>query len=414
MSKTDALAKLNWIASLIAISVALAIPLRASGVAAEQAALGVALLGSMFLFVREPAIRKFARQAIISPQARVISLIFIAWVITIFFSHNLFASFKMGTRTGVFLLASMMIWATLSHQQDAQELLKKTLIVASLSFALIALMSLNGVPYIVTILKLKYAESAAPTTNIFKAFGVSTMCLIPVVIWAGRQLKGRWKYLAYSFPFLALTIIIMTSSRSALAGILAMILAVILLMSIAHRRYVKSLVIGAVFTLIGAVTWLRFKELGVLHVEGTYLPDWLIDPHRQNIWKFAYDRFLDHPWVGNGIDQINRLPGAKMPVPGLGDYAAFVPSHPHNWSMEILSETGLVGFLPLVFALGFIVWRLTKDYIRTKDEAALAKIALMTGFWSSALFNFSIWAAWWQLTLFILFAILSSSRKPVP
>ncbi|HEY9164338.1 MAG TPA: hypothetical protein VIN57_06980, partial [Magnetovibrio sp.] len=113
---------------------------------------------------------------------------------------------------------------------------------------------------------------------------------------------------------------------------------------------------------------------------------------------------------GNGIDQLNRLPGAKAVVPGLASDAATVPSHPHNWALEILSETGLVGFLPLVIALAFIAWKIARNYMRDDNEADLVLFALMTGFWASALFNFSIWAVWWQLTFTVLFAIVAATR----
>ncbi|MBL4615150.1 MAG: O-antigen ligase family protein [Magnetovibrio sp.] len=137
----------------------------------------------------------------------------------------------------------------------------------------------------------------------------------------------------------------------------------------------------------------------------------MIDPHRQYIWKFALERFWDNPWVGNGIDQLNSLPGAKTLVPGLGKTAYVMPSHPHNWFLEILAETGLVGLLPMLIALGFVAWRLGRRYHATQNKSDLTLLLLMTGFWTSALLSFSIWAVWWQLTFLILFAIVAADRE---
>ena len=397
------------IATFVAVMAGVAVPLRASGVATEQAALGLALLGALALVALHAGTRTLAGQALASTQTKVIAFVFAAWAVTVFFSFDPLGSLKIVARTSLFILAAMTVWAALTPHDDANRLLWKTLVVASLGLVLAAVLALNGVPMIVSVLKGHIIVYERPIFA-FKAFGAATMCLIPAVTWAGRKLDGKWRWAGYAFAPLALAVMILTFNRSALAGFLAMAITGVLLLAAAKRRHAKALVAAALAGALGIVAWVRTKELGEPSIAGNYLPVWLVDPHRQHIWKFAYDRFLDHPWVGNGIDQLNRIPGAKISVSGLEQSAALVPSHPHNWSLEILSETGLIGFLPVLLALGFIAWRLLKSYMASGDEADLALLTLMAGFWASALFNFSIWASWWQLTFFILFAIIASGR----
>lgn len=410
MDKNAASPMLHRTLAVVAVLTGLAIPLRASGVATEQAAMGLALLGSLLILTRSPDSRVWFKHVLTSIEAKLVAFIFIAWAVTIFFSFDPLGSVKMATRTGAFIVATIAIGSVLHNQNNAQRLLWKMLIVAGIILAALAVLSLNGVPMIVSVLKGKMLISERPNLA-FKAFGASAMCMIPVMAWAGRKLDGNWRWAGYAFTPIALTIIIMTENRAALAGFLAMAITGVILLAIAKRRHVKALLASALATGIGIIAWIRAHELGTQAIEGLYLPEWLVDPHRQHIWKFTYERFLDHPLVGNGLDQLNRLPGAKMSVPGLSSSAAFVPSHPHNWSLEILSETGLIGFLPVIFTLGFITWRILKSYLATADETDLTLTVLMAGFWSSAFFNFSIWAAWWQLTFFILFMILACSRK---
>ncbi|MFC1673633.1 O-antigen ligase family protein [Pseudomonadota bacterium] len=392
----------------VAFCIAIAIPLRASGVATEQAALGLALLAAIVLAALKPDVRARAFNAITSTQGKIVSAVFLAWAVTVPFSISPMGSLEIGGRTGLFVLAALLIWAVLRDQDDARTFLFKALIVAALGFAVMALLSINGVPLILSALKGQKLASEFPVLA-FKAFAAASMCLIPVMAWGGLRLGGRWAWLGFLFTPLALTMIVQTFNRSALAGALMMGLVVVAL-SVVHNKRAK-LMLGAASTLIvSSLGWLYFTEHGAQLIGGTFAPEWLIDPHRQHIWTFAFERFLEHPWVGNGIDQLNRLPGAKEAVPGLASTAAQVPSHPHNWAMEILGETGLIGFLPMLAALTFVAWNLVKHYIHTGSHRALAQIALMAGFWFSALFNFSIWAVWWQLTFLILFAVLAADR----
>jgi len=386
-------------------------PLRISGVALEQGALALALVGCLFVFFTTKNVRDLVKFAMASPVGYASVFVFVIWCVTAFFSIDVLGSLKIGGRTALFLLLSVLVWAVLICHTGRHQLLWKTLIISSLACATMALIAMNGFSELASIIKGNGFLRNSPYV-ILKPFSASLLCLIPVVAWCGRNLGGCWRWFGYALAPLALVIIVQTSNRAALAGYIVMAFTGVVLVSITNRQHVKAIFSATAAGISAGFAWLYFHEIGRPPIEGMYLPEWLIDPHRQQIWKFAFHRFLEKPWFGNGIDQLNKLPGANLHVPGLDASAAFIPSHPHSWVMEILAETGVVGFLPVVFTLGFLAIRLIKRYLKDGNDGDLTLLILMSGFWASALFNFSIWAVWWQLTFFVLFAIIASARNP--
>lgn len=390
--------------------VAIAIPLRVSGVAPQQGALGLALIGALVIFACDAETRHHVKHAITSRTGILISAIFVVWAISLFFSVNPLGSLKIGGRTGLFVLGITIIWAAIKPHQENHVLIGKIFVVAALGSLIAAVLSLSGVSVILSILKFDFTNSHIPTVAL-KAFAASVLCMVPVVIWAGRRIGGQWRFWAYAYLPLAVVMILQSHNRAALAGLLAMITAGIIVLLLTNHRHTRLLTFAAVAVSTAILVWLRNDRfvMTARNLDGMYLPEWLIDPHRQQIWKFAFHKFLDHPWFGNGIDQLNKLSGAHEIAPSLGNTAFLIPSHPHNWALEILAETGILGFLPVLIAITYIAWKLIGGFLKTQDEGAIAQLTLVAGFWASALFNFSIWAVWWQLTFFILFAFIAAT-----
>ena len=114
--------------------------------------------------------------------------------------------------------------------------------------------------------------------------------------------------------------------------------------------------------------------------------------------------------LGHGIDVSNYLLGADKPAPA-GYGQAYIPGHPHNWALEIFVDTGALGLLTLlgvIAALSYTVYRST----RSSRVMFVLGITLIASFWGSSLFNFSIWATWWDATFVLLVAqFLALSRS---
>ena len=80
------------------------------------------------------------------------------------------------------------------------------------------------------------------------------------------------------------------------------------------------------------------------------IPTSLIDPHRQFIWGFSLEKFKNNPLLGYGADTSNFIDDSQNIIKheATGDMT-FIPSHPHNFFIEILLELGIFGAFHLYF-----------------------------------------------------------------
>jgi len=85
-----------------------------------------------------------------------------------------------------------------------------------------------------------------------------------------------------------------------------------------------------------------------------------------------------------------------------------LPSHPHNWALEVLGETGIIGFVPVLIAIAWAVGRCMVGYVRSGGGGSLATLGLNAVFWGSSLFNFSIWSSWWLIGYFLMSAMIAA------
>ena len=76
----------------------------------------------------------------------------------------------------------------------------------------------------------------------------------------------------------------------------------------------------------------------------------MIDTHRQFIWGFSFNKFKSNPLLGYGPDTSNFINESQRIIghETTGDMT-FIPSHPHNFFIEILLEIGILGTFPLYF-----------------------------------------------------------------
>ncbi|MGC2854541.1 O-antigen ligase family protein [Novispirillum sp. DQ9] len=243
---------------------------------------------------------------------------------------------------------------------------------------------------------------------VFKAAANLFALLVPVVLWAGVRLGGRWRGLAAVAVAGAVAMLAGSDSRAALAGLLAGVLAAAAAVILRRRWW---WVLAPVALLVAGAFWYLYRrmagvDLGDLEI---FAPAWLIDVHRQHIWTFVLRGFADHPLVGVGMGAAKLMPGAIEMIPGIP--AAWVPAHPHNWLVEVLGETGLVGAVPLVALVLGLILAWLRAWLRDGDGAALALFTLVTMFFASGLFNFSLWRAYWLIGLIVPFALVTAARR---
>ena len=242
-----------------------------------------------------------------------------------------------------------------------------------------------------------------------KSAASAIACALPVLIYAAWRLRGRWVWVvAVGLP-LGLAVMYGTSSRSSLAGVLAAL--VLCGIVAATRRKPLLYLFGALALTVLAGTAaiavaLHWNEQRTLGGYDTFAPYWLVDLHRQTIWQFTLDRFLERPWFGWGLNAIAAYPGADRMIPELK--GEFIPSHPHNWMIESLAESGVVGFVPLLVIIAAVAVAAGRGYRRSGDRATLTWLALWLSYWAAGAFNFSMWNASWQVSGLVLAALVCS------
>ncbi len=342
-------------------------------------------------------------------------------VVLVFWIPSLVVSLEPGTslflwaRTAALIYGVAVIQALLAEDAERHALFLKFFLAGLAAAMAAAVLSLYADQAPIVALRGAGAYHRA-ASNILQPTASVLLLTVPVALCAAWRLGGRGWALAAGWCVVAFPLVATGSdSRSALAGLLAMGLVAALLAAWRHRRY--RLAIAAAFLVAAAaVVWfvvnswenwiVQESSLGPLHL---YLPVWMVGPHRQVIWRFVAEHILDKPLFGWGIGAANYIPGAHRLIPVVDGY--YVPSHPHNWLLEIVSETGLVGAVPFLALLAWWAWRLARRYLRDGAPEALALVALLFGFFGAASFNFSIWRVWWHLTAMVLAAAILAVPK---
>ncbi|SCA56275.1 membrane hypothetical protein [Candidatus Terasakiella magnetica] len=380
-------------------------------------AIGVALFLSLLCFIlsseRNLVWHDFVR--ILQRKAVYVGVgIWLLWLPSVVFSLKPGLSFEAWLRVGLFAFLCGLLGFACSYRK---ELTLKTFQVSITFFLAIALFSVIFVPEFLMFLRLKgwYFTNVA---DVLKPAGNALILSVPLSVLAVLYLKTtKWRFLCIINVLLPFAFAFMIHSRATLAGGVLMVLAAffIILLPIFWRR--KPLFIFASLALIiSAFPIYDYLEERADHYmpfekKLAYAPLWIVDLHRQFIWRFSAEKIMQSPWVGYGVNASNYMPEAKN---GLAHYlpegeeptsftkSQILPGHPHNWMVEIALDTGLIGFLPLLGALLYALYIASRRYWRTKEAPYLAFISVNAGFWAIGLFNVSFWSSWWQLSFLCL------------
>ena len=288
-----------------------------------------------------------------SPVGVSLAIVFAAWIPSLFTSIDPGKSLQVWARTAAYLALGALLWAFLKGRSVRFQTCRRALFAASaLSVFLIAVNFFVGTEYI-RILRFKGVRRGYPTL-VMKLYAAPAACLVPILIcvgWCwGRLALHRWDWPSVGSNLFSY----LTKSGSAVVGLAFGFYCAGVTWS--GRRDGRIVLIGMALLSFSLVAWyVCFALSDPLTVDlkqlehDSNLP-FTLDQHRQLIWQFIFSKLPDAIWTGYGIDAINKLPEAREIIPILG--AEVLPSHPHSWVFEILAETGLVGFVPFLCALG--------------------------------------------------------------
>ncbi len=357
------------------------------------------------------------------PLARLIALTAISWFPSLFFSSDFAASGEVLLRSLFFLIGAYIIYEAFHNDDLRYTALLKTVVVSSLFFYLVAsvLLIIRKLYNLDLIESIEWANrflslirgsgwgDADYNIKLHLKESTSTgLLLIPLIAWCAIRLRGWWVCVCALVLLELVLSIWLTGNRSSVAGLAAAALTFGSLFVLKRRTpYAALLVILALVAIIGTIVgWLLFIAPLYTNIPDglTFpIPFWLVDPPRQGIWAFAWQAGHVPQLFGIGINMIDKLPNAS-------DWNAVVgtrniPLHPHNWVIEVLVETGIVGFMALMGAIIFSVYSLSRQFLYTSHLGILAAICIMAGYWTNGLFSVSYWSSWWQVSFYIATAI---------
>jgi len=109
-----------------------------------------------------------------------------------------------------------------------------------------------------------------------------------------------------------------------------------------------------------------FEDFGLLNTNPVYVIDnkrgnYIFSPQHENYYITAYRIFKDKPIIGGGLKSFRNL--CKNDKYKIDKYSC--STHPHNTYLELLSETGIIGFLYILILFLFIIYKsITHLYIK--------------------------------------------------
>jgi len=394
---------------IAAIATGASLPLMVFGVAVMQGGLIIALTAALFSVGR---FKNYGNQAARSLFTGMVAFVLLAWLPSIATSIEPLRSLETWGRIPLLILASTILWMLLRDDERLYFLSIRSLLCSAAGVSLFAVFLINGGTNV--LYDIFHTKGVFNLIRPFKAYSNVAMCLVPLLLFAGYSLKGRWWSAALAIVALNLLIIAQTRTGAALAGLITASAFIGLLKAYRHPKFRFAYLLTFLMAIPAAWVWLSNK-VNPETPSPNIVPNWLVDGHRQYIWRFAYEKIWESPWFGHGINAIDRIPGAKDHPPGIDH--PYIPSHPHNIYLEVGAETGLIGLSALLIVIGIFVVVWTRQYFdaTTKDvnesNRYLAMLAVWVAFWTSSTLNFSLWSAWWELTLFVSMALLLAGPR---
>ena len=132
---------------------------------------------------------------------------------------------------------------------------------------------------------------------------------------------------------------------------------------------------------------------------------------RLEIWTYVCELIRDKPLFGYGLDASRPL-NSEMELAGY--QIERLPLHPHNASLQVWLETGLIGAVLLSCALIFLGGRIASAPRLSREQAIAAAWVLVT-YVCLVIFSYGAWQEWHQAAAAMAAAsvLFLGARKPV-
>ena len=380
-----------------------------------RAAIAGTLVLAFFCFLSMPQKSIYLKRALDaarSPIGMMLLIMAFFWVPNIFQSGDPVRSLEAGARTFVFIGFAALFWAILAENKTLHGLFCRAFIITSSVSIVLALIAEIALPELYWFLHFKGWRDVPLNTSL-KSFSALAIFIAPTLFWIGFRFRGWWSILSVTSALGFIALVWLTYNRATIAGLIAMIaVGAVLVAWTSRSRWLRlALPLGALTVFIGVLVWLNMTRQRPGFEGDWLLPLWLVDYQRQSIWRFAAELVQQNFWFGMGINTINFAPGADTAIPNTATNLKVMPSHPHNWVLEIAAEIGVFGLLSLLGAIAVSFIHMSKAFLRGSDNAYLLAICMSAGYWVSGLFNFSFWSSWWQMSFVLIIALCLSQKS---
>lgn len=214
-----------------------------------------------------------------------------------------------------------------------------------------------------------------------------------------RESEVMARYLSIPLVLFGAAAVFMAGGRAGWLGFLVAATLFLIFLSryhgvILHRRH------WGLGVLAGLIAGLGYAYSRGYHLLMKRLEFWS-DPFfevkdQEEIWKFATTHIQDNPVTGIGLNAFRKLPAPIDALPS--------QSHPHNFVLQLLLETGVLGLV-----VGLVLWGVVFRHFwkgAKADLYALAGLCSFVAFTVASFFSASIFNATW-LSLAIIPALLS-------
>ena len=341
-------------------------------------------------------------------------LTFVVWIPSLAVSSELLVSFTTMTRSLLYIVAAVFLWSALSRGPQTFNDCLRALIVSAVVLATLAVIGLLGPSEVIGVLR-GDGWLPSPAVVYLKESATSGALLIPVLIWAAVHFRNNVMWAALSAVTIVeiSTLMWVTKNRSAFAGLLA-VLIIVGLISALYNRSMKFRVLSLSAIALGGcaiISGLYFFYHPNFAADPNKLlfPIWLIDAQRQEIWAFSWHAGEGHRWFGVGINVIDKLAAAADW--NLETMTRNIPLHPHNWMVEIVVETGIIGFTFMLVCIGYISLRWVRRFLRSGDPALLTVLGVWAAYWAAGLFSVSYWSSWLQVSFLVATSICLAGKQ---